>query len=83
VEEERLRLGDGRPGRWQLTLGRMAGEAPRAGGWRWAREAAARRYGKNRDGLGRAVACWTDWKGGNRLEAGTLLNYEFIIFIEF
>jgi hypothetical protein len=30
--------------------------------------AAARRYGKNRDGLGRAVACWTDWKGGNRLE---------------
>jgi hypothetical protein len=31
VEEDRLRLGDGRPGRWRLTTGRTAGEGPVSG----------------------------------------------------
>jgi hypothetical protein len=47
VEEDRLRLGDGRPGRWRLTTGRTAGEGSgerEDGGGRRLRS-----YGQRRD----------------------------------
>jgi hypothetical protein len=76
VEEERLRLGDGRPGRRRLTRagrrakakesGRMAaGEGSGATG-----NSARLGLVRIRDGLGKgrvvAVACWTDWGRGKR-----------------
>jgi hypothetical protein len=57
VEEERLRLGDGQPGRRQLTLGRTVGEAPRAEGWRQARD------GQQRDARVRFKMDWGEqWR---------------------